>query len=420
MYHGWKIVSVAFTAHFFAVGLVMYSYGVLFKALAADFGGSRLGVATGLTVMQVAIALFAPLLGRALDRGSIRSIMMSGTLATAIGFLLASRMTALWQWYVLLATLLGLGTACLGNLSANTLVARWFGARRRGLALGIAAMGVSTSGAVMAPASTVLLTAFGWRGAFLSYAAILLLFMLPLLWLFVRTPEELGVTIEDEGSPTPSDVVTGAADGGEPGPEAGSTPMGMAPTVLRQRNFWAITLALGLNFGVNAALVTHIVPHGTDLGFEATEAALLVSLIGLLAALGKPAFGRLADRLDPRLAFTAAAGIQTAGLVLLSISESYPIVLVAAGLFGLGMGGLIPIWGAAVGAGFGRLAFGRVTGLTMIWMLPIQVVANPMTGYLFDRLGNYDAALWMMTSSVVASILVFSLLRLPRNEVAPN
>ena len=57
MYYGWKIVSVAFTAHFVAVGFVMYSYGVLFKALAADFGGSRLGIASGLAIMQIAMAL---------------------------------------------------------------------------------------------------------------------------------------------------------------------------------------------------------------------------------------------------------------------------------------------------------------------------------------------------------------------------
>ena len=40
VFYGWRIVSVVFLMHFVSVGLVFYSYSVLFKALAADFGGS--------------------------------------------------------------------------------------------------------------------------------------------------------------------------------------------------------------------------------------------------------------------------------------------------------------------------------------------------------------------------------------------
>jgi hypothetical protein len=39
---GWKMVLVAFCIDFVAVGFFFYSYGVFFKAIAADFGGSRL------------------------------------------------------------------------------------------------------------------------------------------------------------------------------------------------------------------------------------------------------------------------------------------------------------------------------------------------------------------------------------------
>jgi len=79
---------------------------------------------------------------------------------------------------------------------------------------------------------------------------------------------------------------------------------------------------------------------------------------------------------------------------------------------------MIPIWGSVVGAGFGRLAFGRVTGLTIVWMLPIQVVPNPLAGYLFDRLGSYDLAIQMMLGHLATSVLVFLFLRLPEVEPA--
>ena len=63
MFYGWRIVSVVFLTNFISVGLVFYSYGVFFKALVADFGGSRFGVATGIAVMQLTIAAVSPLLG---------------------------------------------------------------------------------------------------------------------------------------------------------------------------------------------------------------------------------------------------------------------------------------------------------------------------------------------------------------------
>ena len=49
---GWRMVMVAFLVDFIAVGFFFYSYGVFFKAIAADFGDSRLGVALGITLPQ--------------------------------------------------------------------------------------------------------------------------------------------------------------------------------------------------------------------------------------------------------------------------------------------------------------------------------------------------------------------------------
>ena len=46
------MVGVAFFVDFIAVGFFFYSYGVFFKAIAAEFGDSRLGVAVGITLTQ--------------------------------------------------------------------------------------------------------------------------------------------------------------------------------------------------------------------------------------------------------------------------------------------------------------------------------------------------------------------------------
>ena len=55
------MVLVAFCVDFVAVGFFFYSYGVFFKAIAEDFGGSRLGIAFGLTVTNISAQLPRPM-----------------------------------------------------------------------------------------------------------------------------------------------------------------------------------------------------------------------------------------------------------------------------------------------------------------------------------------------------------------------
>ena len=177
MFYGWRIVAVAFVTNFIAVGLVFYSYGVFFKALAAEFGGSRFGVAAGLAIMNIAISVFAPFLGHAFDRSSIRHIICLGALLSAGGFFVASQIDALWQFYAVMGTFLALGVTAVGPLAGTTLVANWF-RERRGVALGVAGMGISASGFAIAPLATLLIGAIGWRDTFLVYGAVPLLVLL--------------------------------------------------------------------------------------------------------------------------------------------------------------------------------------------------------------------------------------------------
>ena len=81
------MVLVAFCVDFVAVGFFFYSYGVFFKAIAEDFGGSRLGIAFGLTVTNIVGAIAAPYVGRALDKYPLKHVMGVGASFMAVGFL---------------------------------------------------------------------------------------------------------------------------------------------------------------------------------------------------------------------------------------------------------------------------------------------------------------------------------------------
>ena len=62
---GWRMVLVAFSVDFFAVGFFFYSYGAFFNAIAMILKSVLLAHPWFLPAFM-ALALFAPLVGRAL------------------------------------------------------------------------------------------------------------------------------------------------------------------------------------------------------------------------------------------------------------------------------------------------------------------------------------------------------------------
>ena len=396
MFYGWKIVAVTALSHSISVGFVFYSYGVFLKALATEFEMGRFGVSFGLTMMNIAIGVVSPFLGHALDHRSIRKIMCCGAVLMGIGFFLASRITAMWQLYVILGSVLGLGAAMMGGLTGSKLVINWF-ARRRGLALGVATMGVSFSGVVMAPIATRLIATIGWRGTFVVYGCVVIGLVIPFAWRYVvNHPEDMGLNPDGDPSPPSPEsmeeesVVPVAPEdemAGEPEPLEWS-----ARTALVDREFWVISVLFGtILFGTSATL-THLIPHGTDLGFSPGRAALLLSATAGMGVVGKFVFGLTADHLDARRALWISLCFQTIGTFFLVKAEAYAVVMVAAGCFGFGMGGVAPLWRLTVGETFGAPSFGRVMGIMNPTMLPIRVAGVPFAGYIFDRTSSYTLA----------------------------
>ena len=422
IFYGWKIVGVAFLSLFVSVGFSFYSYGALFKALLSEFGGSRLGISLGSSFLFAMTGILAPFLGHQIDRRSIRKMMALGAVVASVGFASVSLIGELWQFYLIFAGLVAVGMALMGQLPASALVSNWF-VRRRGMALGVSSMGVSLSGMVMAPLATWLIAGVGWRGTFLVFAAVTLVVVLPVTWIFiVDRPEDLGQLPDGRRRPpTPEQVKREPIvplSSGEPMLELPAEEVGeeRARRLHRDRNFWVIAIAVALNFCGNGAILTHMIPHATDLGFAATDAALILSVAAGIGAFGKVAFGWIADHADLRAALWLATGLQTVSLLLLLRlleASSFTSLLIAGGVFGLGMGGIVPLWGSLVGAAFGRRNFGRAMGLMSPVMLPIQLFGIPFAGWTFDRFGSYRIAFLTFLALYLGAMAMLFLLRLP-------
>ena len=400
-FYGWRIVGVAFLVDFMAVGFFFYSYGVFFKAIAADLGsGTRFGVSLGLSISNVVGAAVSPFIGRALDRVPIKRIMIAGAVCVSVGFGLLSQISAIWQYYLVLGTLLGIGGSLMGGLASSKLVANWFVARR-GTAFGIATVGISLSGLMMPTAATWLIATVGWRGGFGVYGLCTLVMVVPLVARFVvDRPEAMGLRPDGDGPPSEEAESRYAAE-----------TMWRTRDIVRSRNFWAIALPFALVLSALSAILVHLVPYADDLGIPSYRAAWVLSISAGMGVLGKVAFGWLFDRFDARIALWLSFGMQLAGLLLLMRAQGFAGLVTAALVFGFGMGGVIPLHASVTGAAFGRLSFGKVLGLLRPFQVPITALGVPLAGWIYDATGSYELAFRLFAGVYVAAALLVAGLR---------
>ncbi len=404
------MVLVAFCIDFVAVGFFFYSYGVFFKAIAEDFGGSRLGVAIGLTVTNAVGAIAAPYVGRALDKYPLRNVMGIGALFMAFGFLGLSFVQNELQFYLVLGLFIGFGASSMGNLATSKLVTNWFD-KRRGTALGIAAAGVSLSGVIMPYISAELIENFGWRQGFLVYSAFTFLVVVPLIFRFVISrPEDVGLR-PDGAMPIKFD------DGSIVPPVEKVPPKVRLLELFKEHNFRMIVLTFSLLFCSMSATLTHMIPRLTDFGYTLVEASLVMSLCAGFGVIGKLSFGWLSDRLSVRKVMAIVIFMQFTGQYLMFSSLDYVTFAIGASMFGYGVGGVVPMHGAVVGKTFGRDRFGAVLGLMRPAMFPIQILGVPFAGWIFDVTGSYDIAFQVFLGLYFLAALAVSFYRQPAKTV---
>lgn len=379
-FFGWRMVAVAFFVDFVAVGFFFYSYGVFFKAIAAEFGGSRLGVSLGMTITATVGALAAPLIGYALDRYPLKRIIGAGALSMTLGFFALSQVRSPLEFYLAIGAFIGFGASAMGGLATAKLVANWF-TRKRGMALGIAATGISASGVIMPFISAALIENFGWREGFLAYGVFTGFIVLPLvLWLVISRPEEIGLRPDGQ-----------IIDSTTPAPKPAVSSTGPSP-ILKERNFWVLVTVVGLLFCCQSATLTHMVPRVTDTGISLAAASLIMSLCAGFGILGKLSFGWLSDYWNPRNAVWATVACQLVGQLLMFQDDNLWLFAAGAAAFGYGMGGVVPLQGALIGRMFGRERFGKAMGAMRPAMFPLQIAGVPLAGWIFDVTGTYDLA----------------------------
>ena len=400
MHPAWFMVGLAFAIQFVGSAVGVYSFGILLGPLVEDLDATRASVSLINFYMSIAGAVFGPLLGRAVLRIPLNQVMAAGAISLSVSFLAMSFADSLWQLQLGYALGVSFGVGTLGGVPTATLIVNWF-EQRRALALGIAGVGVSLAGFVIAPIVAGLVSGYGWRTTFQFFSAWTIA-IVPVIWWFVWTrPSDRGRAAYGAGEETPAEAPAAG--------EALST-----REILTNPNLWYTALAGGMTFMCATALITHGPMLGQDAGYDAFAAAWIVSILAVSAAVAKLLFGAIAEVTGERVAFLISIGLQIVGLIgVAELSDHYTLLLTMTGVFGLGMGGALPLMNALLARLFGAVSFGPAMGLCAPIMTATQSIGAPLLGAIYDAQGDYALGLWLFAAALLIPATGMLLLRIP-------
>ena len=393
VFFGWWIVLVSGIGLFMGYGAIYnYTFGVLTSPIGREFDWSRFAVSLGYSLSLVAYSVVAPFVGKLVDAWGARRVIVPSLVLFAAGLMGFSFLSAnLWHFYALNIALgvLGCGSAI---VPYSKVISHWFD-RRRGLALGLASIGVGVSSFMMPSVAFALISDAGWRAAYLWIGLMVLVVTVPVGLFLKENPSMLGLWPDGDVRSQPVGGKALSAAPGMTGWEA-----------LQSRTFWLLFAAvLFVAMSVIGCLI-QLVPILTERGISPQAAAFAASLLGGAVMPGRIVSGLLMDRFfAPTVAmvFFACAGL---GVFVLWTGSGGAWVFVAAFLVGLGMGAEGETIAYLVSRYFGLRAFSEIYGYALISFAMGGVIGPPLMGIAFDITGSYSQALGVLLVSIVVGL----------------
>jgi len=376
----------------------------------ADFDVSRTELSLAVSLTLFAGSCFAPLMGFLIDKFPVRNIICLASLWMAAGYLMLGQVDSYWMFMAVLIPFQGLAWLGVGPLVHTKLMVNWF-TRNRGMALGIAIMGISVAGVITPLGNAFLAQTIGWRSSYQIYAALLAFLVVPVtIWVVRQKPSDIGQLPDGDAQPV-----------GNVAPVAPVAEQGVIATYkefLASKAFWSVVLTFGLMNGVYSAMATHLPTYvTTELSLELYDGALLLTVAGGFAIGGKIVFGWMMDQLAAKITVMCGVAAYLASTLLLIFVEAYFGLLCAAAMFGLGFGGMIPVRSVLISRLFGVAKFSRVNGLLSFFIAPATFWVL-ITGAIVDTTGTYGTAFKVWFVSFLLAGMVSLLVKLPDRQDA--
>ncbi len=400
-YYGWVVAACAGSIEFANAATSISVLTIFVVPMTAEFGWSRTEIAGATSAGAIVGAALAPLTGRIVDRFGSRLVLVFTGTVIALSCIYLSLMQSLLGFYLAYTTARIADQGGL-KIGASVIAGKWF-LRYRGRVTGLVFFAGTAGVIALAPLTQLVISEWGWRAAWLGFAALMFLIgVIPCALLVRRQPEDLGLTI----------------DGGRPGDQADGLRGSQTGTSAEERSltlrevartpaFWMALASLFLVSNATGGYGLHLVPHLTEMGVNPAAAVAAISVMATSGAAGVLLVGTAADRVSPRWVMVSLFLVATCALGILVVTDTLFETYLFAVVMGFCSGGittLVPIMWASY---YGRGALGAIYGVSRAAQVTGFAIGPLASGIAYDATGSYREAFIVMAGiAAVAAVMM--------------
>ena len=404
--YGW-VVAIASAGIIFAAANFQYSFGVFVKPLTDRFGWSRAAISGSVSARSIMSGLVFTPVGALSDKYGPKRFILLGVLLVGLSYILASGITSLWQLYLFLSILTGIGIACFLT-PLETTVIRWFGSRAA-LPNGILMAGFGMAQIVIPPVATYLLVQHSWEICLIVLGVTAWVLGI-IAWFFIKTPADTG----EQPLANPKGQDAPKASEAESGGENNYT----LSEALHTKSLWILLIIYLLAATSYQMVAIHIIAKAIDTGITPEAAAIILTLSGITNTSGRLVVGGLASRIGNKIVLAPCLAIQAVALYFLAGASELHIFYIIAALFGLAYGGIAPIIPTLAGSFFGTRSLGPIIGILNTAHTAGIAIGPFLAGYVFDATGSYSAAFFSAAIAMAIVFLLSLLLKQPQRKIS--
>jgi len=409
-FYGWKLLAVFWLIVFTNFAFPLYGASVINTYMAADLHMDRAALGAAYGFFQWMMGLPAPLVAMCINKKGVRFTTLAGCLMVLSGALLmAFAVHALWQIYLVLGVIVGIGALSGGVLAAQASMGRWF-VRHKARAITLVHTGSSFGGFVAAPALNHVIAKFGgnWRTGWMVIAALSCVASLLAFFFIKESPADLGQVPDGAPGPELHAIATPASAGGRGVYK--TTETWTFGEVFRTPAIWMFLVAiLGFSAGYPLFLAQGLA-HLRDLGYTPAAAAFSLSVMLLASLCGTLLFAGIADAIEPRFVWAVASVLFGAGMILARHASGSAGLYLYAICLGAGFGISFSSMMALPANYYGPRAYAPTIAVAMAVGTTAGAAGPFAAGYIYDRVGSYDPAFYAVAglSFFAALLLLFA------------
>jgi MFS family permease len=394
IFYGWYVAYALMVVSTMTAGFLFYNVAVLLEAFVAErgFPVELTSLATGLFFVSSGIA--GLIVGQMINRVDARKIIAASAAVTALALGavgLLSTPAELLVFYILLGFCYG---GC-GLVTASTIVARWFDAKRP-QAMSVASTGLSLGGIIITPFIAYFIKAYGLVAAGPWLGALFFLGVVPItLWIVRASPADMGL------SPDGAEAMPGVA--------AGKPLSGVSfAKAWKSRFFVAVTIAYVFSLGAQVGAIAHIFRLVVTRA-DAHLAAAAVALLAGMSLIGRLIGGQMLTKISSRSFTLGLMANQAVALSFLAVVENQIGLMASVALFGFTIGNILMMQQLLLAEAFGSREYGRIYSVSQL-ITVIGVAAGPvLIGVIFVISSGYAVPYLATAISTLIGATILSL-----------